>query len=76
MEWGAAAKGIGSEWARQNANAERGPPPRHMSSLSGMRVQRSDISGLFESFKRLFFIPAGFGSCLPRLDKTGLKMSD
>ena len=34
------------------------------------------ISGLFKSLKCLFFVPAGLGSCLPRLDKTGLKMSN
>ena len=41
-----------------------------------MRVERSDISGLFESLKCLFLVLAGLGSCLPWLDKTGLKMSD
>ena len=41
-----------------------------------MRVERSDISGLFTSLKCLFFVRAGLGSCLPRLDMTDLKMSD
>ena len=41
-----------------------------------MTVERSDISGLFEGLTCLFFVLAGLGSRLPRLDKTGLKMSD
>ena len=52
------------------------PALRQTSSLLATRVERSDISGLFKSFKSLFFFPAGLGSCLLQLDKTGLKMCD